>query len=238
MGAPRVRMRGAPPERPCSIHHPVPADTTEEPTVTTAIPGPRHRAERSRSRVRLRPPRGRRGAALAAGALAIAAVAGLQAGGTFALWSATAPVTAATITSGTTGLTVNGQAAATLIGLDATKLGPGSAVATSMTLANTGTTPLSVAASNGVVTADTKGLAAELTVRLVALPPASCSPSASGGVVGRIAGFSSAAAPVTLAAGATATVCLVVALDADAPAAAQGGATSFRLTFTGAQVAP
>lgn len=205
--------------------------------MTTALPPSRHRAERDRAPSRRRS-HGGRGAALAAGGLAIAAVTGMQAGGTFALWSAIAPVKATTITSGTAGLTVNGQAAATLTGLDSTKLGPGGAVASSMTLANTGTTPLTVSVSNGVVTADTKGLAVELTVRLVGLPPASCSPAAPGGVAGRIAGFTSSGAPLFIPPGATATVCLVVALDADAPATVQGGATSFRLTFTGTQVAP
>ncbi len=202
--------------------------------MTSAPSRPRHRAVGSRRRVR----GGRTRVAFAAGGVAVLAIIGVQAGGTFALWSAATSVNAATITSGTTGLTINGQSAATITGLDATKLGPGAAVATSLTLANTGTTPLSVAASNGVVLSDSQGLAAELMVRVVALAPASCTPAATGGVAGRIPGFQSSSAPVAIAAGASATVCLVVALDSDAPASAQGGATSFRLTFTGRQVAP
>ena len=166
------------------------------------------------------------------------AVLGVQAGGTFALWSSVKAVPASTITSGTTGLTVNGQSTATLTGLDTTKLGPGAAVATTITLANTGTTILTVAASQGVVLADSQGLAAELTVRTVAVPPAQCGPSTTGGVVGRIPGFQSSAAPVVITPGSSATVCLVVALDSDAPSSAQGGTTTFRVTFTGKQVGP
>lgn len=177
-------------------------------------------------------------AALAAGVVAVLAILGMQVGGTYALWSTTRTVPGATIQAGSTGLAVNGSAAAVLTGLDVTKLGPGGAIATSLTVTNTGTTPLLVATTGGTVTADSGGLAAELTVQLVAASPASCTPTFSGGFVGRIPGYATTASPVAIAAGASVPYCLIVALDADAPPATQNRSTSFTLTLTGQQVAP
>lgn len=177
-------------------------------------------------------------AALAAGAVAVLAILGMQAGGTYALWSTTRTVPGSTIQAGSTGLTVNGSAAAVLTGLDVTKLGPGGAIATSLTVTNTGTTALLVAATGGTVTVDSGGLAAELTVRLVAASPASCTPALTSGTAGRIPGYATTANPTTIAAGASVPYCLVVGLDADAPPYTQNRSTSFTLTLTGQQVAP
>lgn len=177
-------------------------------------------------------------AALAAGVVAVLAILGMQAGGTYALWSTTRTVPGATVQAGSTGLTINGSASAVLTGLDVTKLGPGGAIATSLTVANTGTTALLVATTGGSVTADSGGLAGELTVRLVAASPASCTPTLTSGIAGRIPGYATTSSPVTIAAGASAPYCLVVALDADAPPTTQSRSTSFTLTLTGQQVAP
>jgi hypothetical protein len=177
-------------------------------------------------------------AALAATVVAVLAILGMQVGGTYALWSTTRTVPGSTIQAGSTGLAVNGSAAAVLTGLDVTKLGPGGAIATSLTVSNTGTTALLVAVTGGTVTADSGGLAAELMVRLVAASPASCTPSLMSGFAGRIPGYVTTASPTMIAAGASVPYCLVVTLDADAPPTTQNRSTAFTLTLTGQQVAP
>ncbi len=170
--------------------------------------------------------------------LAAAVVAGgFHAGVTGATWSDGAPVNAASIVSGSTGILLDGQTDLTLAGLDALALGPGLAVAAPVTVQNVGTTTVHVAITSGDVLADSHGLANELmlTVGIVATPSA-CTTSVVAVTAGRPSGFSSGLGGAELDAGDSLVLCLVLALDSDAPLAAQNGATSFRLTLTGTQV--
>lgn len=172
-----------------------------------------------------------------AGYLIAATMIGLAAtGGSYALWSDATEADASTITSGSTGLTVNGADEYTLMGLDTSALAPGRSVVTAMpiVLKNTGTTPLSVAVVTTTVTGNVNALAAELTLRLT--PAAVCAPSLSGGIAGRVAGFSTASAPYSVQPGGTVGVCLEVTLDADAPANTQNGNATFRMDFRGTQL--
>ncbi len=171
---------------------------------------------------------------------ALLAVIGLALGGagTFALWAGNSTANAGTITAGSTGLTLNGVQSATLTDLNAGRLGPGTSIVAPVTATNTGTTPMTIAVTNSVVTSQTNALAAELTVTVVQVATtAACVPSVTGGTSGRIAGFTTASSSA-LAAGASMVFCLKLTLDLDAPATVQGGTTAFTLTATGTQVAP
>lgn len=170
-------------------------------------------------------------------ALTVAVVLTIGGAGTFALWSGSAQANGGTVSSGTTGLTVNNAENAVITGLDASKLGPGSSVVSAITLKNTGVTPLTIAVTQSAVTAQTNSLADELTVRLTPVASAgACAPALSG-PSGRIPSFTTSPS-AALAAGASAIYCLELMLDLDAPTGTQGGTTAFRLTFTGTQVAP
>lgn len=184
-------------------------------------------------------PRGGAARTLVAGAAALTAATVLAIGGagSFAFWSGEARADGGTISTATTGLTVNGVEHAAIAALYASRLGPGTSVATAITVANTGSIPLTVAVTNSAVTAQTNALAAELMVRLTPVASAGqCAPALTG-PSGRIAGYTTAPS-AALAAGASAMYCLELALDLDAPATVQGGTTSFTLTLTGTQVAP
>lgn len=176
-------------------------------------------------------------AAVAVGLLVI--VLGISSGTTFALWVGTAPVNASTVATGNSGITVNGQTSYVVSALDPSRLGPGTSVAAPVTVANSGSVPLSAFVSQGVVNSQTNLMANELTLRVVSVAnSAACITSVTGGVSGRIPGFTSATTPISLATGGSQVVCLVLTLDLDAPATVQGGTTSFTLTLTGTQVAP
>lgn len=157
--------------------------------------------------------------------------------GSFALWSGEARADGGTISSATTGLTVNGVQNAVIAGLDASKLGPGMAVVSAVTVANTGAIPLTLAVTSSAVTAQTNALAGELTVRLTPVATTAACTSGLTGPSGRIVGFTTPAS-AALAPGSSAIYCLELALDLDAPPSTQGGTTSFSLTYTGTQVAP
>lgn len=199
----------------------------------------------STSRHRTEPRAPRRGITprpLLLGSGAVATVVVLMlfgAGGTFALWNDRAEVNAATITAGTSGVTVNGQQDYAIEGLGTSLLGPGASVATPVTVANTGATALSVTVSQGSVTAQTRAMADELTITLTPVAnSASCTTGLAGGASGRIAGFTTSVSPLSLPVGGSVVLCLQLALDKDAPASTQGGTASFRLTLDAAQVAP
>jgi len=157
--------------------------------------------------------------------------------GTFALWSGNAVAQGVTISSGTAGLTINGASSAAIADMDASTLGPGTSVRSVLTLENTGSTPLAIAVTASAVTAQTGGLADELTVRLTAVDSVSACAPGLAGESGRISTFTTAPSG-ELAAEASELFCLEIALDLDAPPSSQGGTASFSLTFTGAQVVP
>lgn len=193
----------------------------------------RHRAHRRIRRARPSVVLGSISISLAAAVVA----GGFHAGVTGATWSDGAPVNAASIVSGSTGILLDGQTDLLLTGLDALALGPGLAVAAPVTVQNVGTTAVDVEITSGVVLADSQGLADEvmLTVGIVATP-AACTTSVAVLSTGRPSGFVSDLGGAGLEAGASLVLCLVLALDVDAPPSTQNGSTSFRLTLTGTQV--
>ncbi len=194
---------------------------------------PRHRAHR---RIRRAPSSGVLGTISLVMAASVVA-GGIHAGVTGATWWDEAPVNAASISAGSTGILLDGQTDLALVGLDALALGPGLAVAAPVTVQNVGTTAVHVQITSGVVLADSQGLAAELmlTVGIVAAP-AGCTTSVVALTSGRPSGFSSTLGGAELDAGESLVLCLVLALDGDAPPSTQNGAASFRLTVSGTQV--
>ena len=153
------------------------------------------------------------------------------ASGTFAYFSSTTPLSAGTITSGTTGLTIQNVASYAITGLDTTKLLPGASVFTSapLTVRNTGDASLSVtqgAASFGSVQTVNSHLV--ITVRRVADAATTCT----------IGGGTALGAGVTLAPGATMKVCVVVQLSVGAPGTVAGQTASFTIPLDGSQVRP
>lgn len=150
----------------------------------------------------------------AAGAASLIAV--FAAGGTYALWDGQQAISAGTITSGTTGLTVNDLASAPIGAAPWSTLLPGDVVWQEVTVKNTGNV-------SGAVTASTAG-AGPL---LVHVKKAACSVA--------ITGTSSTVSPVSLGtftASEAATVCVQVTMPANAPVAAEGTDYSFVVTFT------
>ena len=169
------------------------------------------------------------GAAAAAAAGAIIAV--VAAGGTYALWDASAQMDAATISTGNTGLTINGVTSYPVVGLDTTSLYPGysTITATPLTVKNTGTTPLAV--TPGTVTFSDPGsaLASQLVVAVRNI--ATCTPTPFGSTPASFTSF-------TLQPGQTTKVCVEVQLKSGASANVQGLALGFTAPLNGIQVRP
>jgi hypothetical protein len=192
-------------------------------------PAPRHAATPA--------PVGAHRLLLAAGALALGTVVVLSgSGSTLALWSASRTVTGPTITSGSTGLTINGQMDHVLAGLGLAALAPGRSALAPLTLRNTGTTPVAVRVAGTDITDQTKGLAASLTVSVT--PSLTCAAGLPGSQNGALAGFTTPSPLSSLPAGAELLVCLEVRLDPAAPPAVQGGAAGFVMTFEATQERP
>ena len=170
-----------------------------------------------------------------AGMFALAIILALVGTGTsYALWNGTSVVDASTVTSGSTGLTVNGVTSYSIPGMDTIKIGPGQSVVAPLTLVNTGTIPLSTTISGTTVTSQTNALADELTITVTA--SATCTTGLVGGTTARMAEFATSATPVVMEAGSTLQLCLVVTMDADAPVSVQGGTATFTMYFDAAQV--
>ena len=181
------------------------------------------------------PARSARKIATAIGILSVAIVlAVLASGTTYALWNGRVPVNAATVTSGSTSVTINGAASYSIPGLELTKLSPGQSVVAPLTIANTGTTPLSASIASISLLSQTKALASYLTVRLT--PSTSCSAGLLGGISGPLTTFTSSSSPFVLVSGATLAVCLEIQLNGDVVAGAQGGTASFTLNLAAVQV--
>jgi hypothetical protein len=156
-------------------------------------------------------------------------------GGSYALWNASAPVQAATLTTGTAALTIDGSAAASLGSLQATRLGPGSSVAQKVTVANTGNVPLTLSLSPTTVTAD-GGLAPYLLAQ-VTMNTSDCSVAALGAASRAVSGYSVSTFGVTLQPGASVPACVELTLSPQAPASVQGATASARFTLSGTQAA-
>ncbi len=151
------------------------------------------------------------------------------AGGTFAYFSSTTPLSAGTVTAGTSGLTIQNVTSYPITGLDATALMPGASVFTStpLTVANTGTATLSVtqgAASFGAVDEINGHLV--ISVGRVSNATTTCTAGA-GTALG--SGY-------TLPPMATMKVCVTVTLSVSSPGTVAGQTTSFTIPLDGAQV--
>jgi hypothetical protein len=170
---------------------------------------------------------------ITAGAFGVAVTLGISAGGsTLALWNATTPIGAVRLSTGATGITVNGVANYTVPGLTTTQLLPGlSAVSPQvLTILNTGTTPLTVVVGSAVFSDPSNALAQNANLAVSLFQSANCAQSVDG---------SSTAAwttPVVLAAGASVTACLQMTLSSTASASVQGLSATFTLPITGTQV--
>jgi hypothetical protein len=167
------------------------------------------------------------------GVFGIAITIGISAGGsTFALWNATKPIGAVSISTGATGLAVNGSSSYTVPGLTTTQLLPGlSAVSPQiLSIVNTGTTPLSVSIGTPVFSDPSSLLAKNSNLVVALFQSTTCAQS--------VDGSSTAAwtAPVVVAAGASISACLQMTLSATAPATVQGLSATFTLPIVGTQV--
>jgi hypothetical protein len=170
---------------------------------------------------------------ITAGSFGVAITLGISAGGsTLALWNATTPIGAVSLSTGATGITVNGVANYTVPGLTTTQLLPGlSAVSPQvLTILNTGTTPLKVVVGSAVFSDPSNALAQNGNLAVSLFQSANCAQSVDGS---SIAAWTT---PVVLAAGASVTACLQMTLSATAPASVQGVSATFTLPITGTQV--
>jgi hypothetical protein len=167
------------------------------------------------------------------GIFGVAITLGISAGGsTYALWNVGTPIGAANVSTGVTGITVNGSGSYTVPGLTTTQLLPGlSAVSpTILTILNTGTTPLSVSVGAAVFDDPSSPLAQNNNLAVSLFQSASCSQSVDG------SGTAAWTTPTVLAAGASLTACLQMTLSSAAPASVQSLSASFTLPIVGTQV--
>ena len=170
------------------------------------------------------------GAAAGAAAAAVIIAVG-AAGGTYALWDGSARMDPGTISTGNTGLTINGVTSYPVVGLDTTSLYPGysTITATPLTVKNTGTTRLSV--TPGIVTFSdsSSALASQLVVAVRNI--ATCTPTPFGSTPVSFTSF-------TLQPGQTTKVCVEVQLKSGAPSNVQGLSLGFTAPLNGIQVRP
>ena len=168
----------------------------------------------------------------AAGATAAAViVAVMAAGGTYALWNASAELNAGTINTGNTGLTINDVTSYAIVGLDTSALYPGysTITPTPLTVKNTGTTPLAVTPGTVTFSDPASALATQLVVAVRHID--TCTPTPFGSTPVSFTSF-------TLQPGATTEVCVEVQLKSSAPASVQGLALGFTAPLNGIQVRP
>jgi hypothetical protein len=167
------------------------------------------------------------------GIFTVAITLGVSAGGTtFALWNVSKPIGAVSLSTGATGITVNGQSSYTVPGLTTTQLLPGLTAVSPviLTIQNAGTTPLSISVGAPVFGDPTSVLAQNGNLVAALFQSTTCAQSVDG---------SSTAAwttPVVVAAGATISACLQMTLSASAPASVQGLSATFTLPIVGTQV--
>ena len=171
--------------------------------------------------------------------LAAAVGLGLAAtGGSYALWSSAAPArTTGTVTTGTATLAVTQQT-----GLTSTGLLPGTSAVGSFSLANRGVVPLAVTITTAGARAMYDGPVAgasldELQLRVAVQPVGgTCASALSGAAASRLVGFRAADVLPRLEPDASATVCVEVLLDADAPQSVQGAVDTWSVRVVGTQV--
>lgn len=163
------------------------------------------------------------------GLLAIVATAG----GTYALLGASATSNASVIASGSASVTVGSVSS-----LDVAKLGPGRSVSGTFVVRNTGTVPLQLRLTGTTPTSVDAAVVGELTAAVAVLRSGSSCAVSTAGASTRAASFDTGASWAVLPAGQSLTACLVLALDADAPATVQNTAASVGFVVAGTQVAP
>jgi hypothetical protein len=170
---------------------------------------------------------------LTAGAFGIAIALGISAGGSsLALWNATTPIGAVKLSTGSTGITINGITNYTVPGLTTTQLLPGlSAVSPQvLTILNTGTTPLTVSVGAPVFADPSSLLAQNNNLAVSLFQSTNCAQSVDGSTT------AAWTTPVVLAVGASVTACLQMTLSATAPSTVQGLSATFTIPVNGTQV--
>ncbi|KQO82582.1 hypothetical protein ASF17_05860 [Frigoribacterium sp. Leaf263] len=155
------------------------------------------------------------------------------AGGTYALLGASATSNASVIASGSASVTVGSVSS-----LDVAKLGPGRSVSGTFVVRNTGTVPLQLRLTGTTPTSVDAAVVGELTAAVAVLRSGSSCAVSTAGASTRAASFDTGASWAVLPAGQSLTACLVLALDADAPATVQNTAASVGFVVAGTQVAP
>jgi len=174
----------------------------------------------------------------AIGCLVAIAIAVSASAGSYALWNGATNVTGGSMSAGSAAITINGSTTATLA-LGA--LGPGESTTTPLTIANTGSTPVSLAVTDTAIGTDAASLAVapQLTATLTSVAdPTRCQAGLTGGSTGTLTGFTTTSAPIVLAKDANATLCLQLSLATSAPSTMQGKSAAFTMSLTGTQVAP
>lgn len=189
----------------------------------------RHAAQRAQRRAAA-PKRLLLAALGTAGAIALGVLAG---GGTFAVWTVAAPAaTAATLQSGSAGLTATG------LQLSAVGLYPGRTVVAPTTVRNTGTTPVALRLDPVKGPAASTAFTASLAVSVG--KAASATDCSAGRVIPTVTtgvGAAGSDLQLTLAPGASVVLCIGVGMPQNAPAAAAGAAaSSLAMTISGTQV--
>lgn len=185
----------------------------------------RHRAVPS-TRLRVR------SLALAAASAFLAVIlATTAAGGTYALLNSSAATPSSTIISGTATLTVS------TLTLPTVALYPGLVIAAPVTVTNTGDVPLAVIRSSLIAPTAVSTFSAALTIGLtVVATPAACTGTVTPTASATFANAPSAAVGLTLATAQSGTLCVSVALSADAPNSSQtSSAPNFAVVLTGVQ---
>ncbi|TWX40399.1 hypothetical protein ES689_02765 [Frigoribacterium sp. ACAM 257] len=175
------------------------------------------------------------GTAVLGGAVAL----GLAAtGGSYALWSSSAPGrTTGIVTTGTAALAVTQPT-----GLTSTGLLPGTSAVGSFSLTNRGVVPLAATVTTtgarGMYDGPVSGASLdELQLRVAARPAGgTCASALSGAAAARLVGFRAPDLLPRLEPGASATICVEVLLDADAPQSVQGAVDSWSVRVVGTQV--
>jgi hypothetical protein len=169
---------------------------------------------------------------ITAGIFGVAIIFGASASGsTLALWNASTPIGAASISTGSTGITVNGSTTYTVPGLTTTQLLPGlTAVSPQvLTIKNSGNTTLSIAVGAVVFGDPTSLLAQNSNLAVSLFQSTSCAQSVDG----------SSATPwttaIVVAPGGTISACLQMTLSATAPSTVQGLSATFTLPVVGTQ---
>lgn len=159
-------------------------------------------------------------------------------GGTNALWTDAATAGGGSVVrSGTASVFVS-----PLTAMNTAVLGPGASSTGTFTVRNDGTVPLSMrvaVTATKVSYADTStptAVLGELTMHLSAVGSAAGCRAGLGGATSRLADFDTGAGYYTLPRNVTATACVEVVLDQDAPQSVSGAVTDFTLTVTGTQV--